>query len=98
MPPLSVVFCSRLTCSPLPRPCSTSRAQQSQQVSAKDFGLPAGVVVAVAAAMSSPLAAEASVTPSLKNFLYSLIAGATVLGGIALAITAVSNFDPIKRG
>jgi hypothetical protein len=48
--------------------------------------------------MVSPLAAEAAVTPSLKNFFLSLVAGATVLGGIFLAITAVSNFDPVRRG
>jgi hypothetical protein len=49
--------------------------------------------------MANPLVAEAaSVTPSLRNFLYSLVAGATVLGAIALAVTAVSNFDPVKRG
>jgi hypothetical protein len=57
------------------------------------------VIAAAGAAMANPLVAEAaSVTPSLKNFLYSLIAGATVLGAIALAVTAVSNFDPVKRG
>eukprot|EP00877_Chromochloris_zofingiensis_P011068 jgi/Chrzof1/6214/Cz17g16010.t1_PSBX[v5.2] len=60
--------------------------------------LSAGVVAAVAAAMANPLVAEAVVTPSLKNFLYSLIAGASVLGVIAAGITAVSNFDPVKRG
>lgn len=48
--------------------------------------------------MASPLVAEAAVTPSLKNFLLSLVAGATVLAGIAGAVTAVSNFDPVKRG
>jgi hypothetical protein len=49
--------------------------------------------------MANPLVAEAStVTPSLRNFLYSLIAGATVLGALGLAVTAVSNFDPVKRG
>lgn len=57
----------------------------------------AAVVTAVGAAMANPLVAEAAVTPSLRNFLYSLVAGGTVLGGIALAITAVSNFDPVKR-
>jgi hypothetical protein len=35
---------------------------------------------------------------STRNFLYSLIAGGVVLGGIAVAITAVSTFDPVKRG
>jgi hypothetical protein len=33
-----------------------------------------------------------------RNFIYSLVAGGAVLGAIALAITAVSNFDPVKRG
>ncbi|GFH16268.1 uncharacterized protein HaLaN_12654 [Haematococcus lacustris] len=59
--------------------------------------LPAAVVAAGVAALGSPLMAQASVTPSLRNFLYSLLAGATVLGGIAFAITAVSNFDPVNR-
>lgn len=55
--------------------------------------------MSAAAAASLALApiAEAAVTPSLKNFLGSLIAGATVLGGIALAITAVSKFDKTIR-
>lgn len=57
----------------------------------------AAVVSAVATAMASPLAAEAAVTPSLRNFLYSLVAGGVVLAGIAVAVTAVSNFDPVKR-
>ncbi len=58
----------------------------------------AGVAAAAVAAMTSPLMAEAAgLTPSLQNFLYSLLAGATVLGGIALAVTAVSNFDPVSR-
>jgi hypothetical protein len=37
-------------------------------------------------------------SPPHRNFLYSLIAGGTVLAGLALAVTAVSNFDPVKRG
>ena len=48
--------------------------------------------------MANPLVAEAAVTPSLRNFLYSLLAGGAVLGVIAAAITAVANFDPVKRG
>jgi hypothetical protein len=36
--------------------------------------------------------------PYPRNFIYSLVAGAAVLGLIAGAITAVSNFDPVKRG
>jgi hypothetical protein len=48
--------------------------------------------------MSSPLAAQAAVTPSLRNLIYSLVAGGAVLGAIAIAVTAVSSFDPVKRG
>lgn len=42
-------------------------------------------------------AAESSVSPSLKNFLLSIVAGGVVLGAIFGAIIAVSNFDPVKR-
>lgn len=57
----------------------------------------AGVTVGLAAMMSHPLVAEAAVTPSLKNLLNSVVAGGVVLGGIAVAVTAVSNFDKIRE-
>lgn len=77
-----------------PLPPALCSAQKQQQLA-----LPAGVIAAAGAALANPLVAEAaSVTPSLRNFLYSLIAGATVLGALGLAVTAVSNFDPVKRG
>lgn len=60
--------------------------------------LTAGLTAAATSSMLMPLAAAAEVTPSLRNFIYSLVAGGAVLGAIALAITAVSNFDPVKRG
>jgi hypothetical protein len=63
----------------------------------KEAALPAAVVVGAGAMLASPLAAQAAVTPSLQNFLYSLVAGATVLAAIAGAITLVSNFDPVSR-
>ena len=47
--------------------------------------------------MANPLVAEAAVSPSLKNLLNSVIAGAVVLGGIFAAVTAVSSFDSIER-
>ena len=47
--------------------------------------------------MASPLVAQAGVTPTLKNLVSSVIAGSVVLGAIAIAITAVSNFDPVRR-
>ncbi|KAJ9528583.1 hypothetical protein QJQ45_020441, partial [Haematococcus lacustris] len=73
------------------------RASAPKQLQRVATQLPAAVVAAAVAALGSPLMAQASVTPSLRNFLYSLLAGATVLGGIAFAITAVSNFDPVNR-
>ena len=53
---------------------------------------------AVAAAVAlQPLAAEAAVTPSLKNLISSLVAGGTVLALIAGAVITVSGFDKIGR-
>ncbi len=52
------------------------------------MAVPAAVVVAAGAMLASPLVAEAAVTPSLRNFFYSLAAGATVLAAIAGAVTA----------
>ena len=37
--------------------------------------MPAALAVAAGAALSSPLAAQAAVTPSLKNLINSVIAG-----------------------
>jgi len=56
--------------------------------------LQAALVVSAAGALSSPLipAAEAaSVSPSLKNLLSSVVAGGAVLGGIAVALSTVSR-------
>lgn len=58
--------------------------------------LPAALLTA-AAALSSAGAAEAAVSPSLKNLLLSVLAGGTVLAGIAVAIVAVSSFDKVVR-
>lgn len=69
----------------------------AQKESSRAVAIPAAVIVAAGAAMANPLVAEAAVTPSLRNFLYSLLAGATVLAGIAGAVTLVSGFDPVKR-
>eukprot|EP00983_Pelagomonas_calceolata_P037882 1136567-Pelagomonas_calceolata.AAC.3 len=73
----------------LPRLRSEQQVQQPKQLQA----LQAGVIASAGAALANPMVAEASVTPSLKNFLLSLVAGATVLAAIAGAVTAVSNFD-----
>lgn len=36
-------------------------------------------------------------TPSLGNFLLSLLAGATVLSAIAIAVSVASISDPVTR-
>ncbi|GLT98763.1 hypothetical protein SLE2022_162460 [Rubroshorea leprosula] len=41
--------------------------------------------------------AESGISPSLKNFLLSIVAGGAVLGVIAGAVIGVANFDPVKR-
>lgn len=51
----------------------------------------------LAAALSQAGAADAAVTPSLKNLLLSLVAGGTVLAVIAVAIIGVSSFDKVVR-
>ncbi|NBH29358.1 Photosystem II reaction center X protein [Clostridiaceae bacterium] len=49
--------------------------------------------------MIVPDVAEAAsgVSPSLKNFLLSIVAGGVVLTAIVGAVIGVSNFDPVKR-
>ncbi|KAL3138531.1 hypothetical protein ABBQ32_006312 [Trebouxia sp. C0010 RCD-2024] len=77
--------------------CRVSRTTMasSQQ---RQYQLPVAVTTGVAAALANPLVAEAGVTPSLKNLLYSVVAGGTIAVLIATAVTGVSNFDPTKRG
>ncbi|XP_027332420.1 uncharacterized protein LOC113847478 [Abrus precatorius] len=36
-------------------------------------------------------------SPSLKNFLLSIVAGGVVLAAIFAAVIGVANFDPVKR-
>ncbi|XP_027335796.1 uncharacterized protein LOC113849810 [Abrus precatorius] len=52
---------------------------------------------ALTASLMVPDVAEAAVTPSLKNFLLSIVAGGVVLAVIVGAVIGVSNFDPVKR-
>lgn len=68
--------------------CSAEKRQEA---------ITAAVVTSVGAAMANPLVAEAAVTPTLKNLINSVIAGTVVLGLIAIAVTAVANFDPVRR-
>lgn len=52
---------------------------------------------ALVSSLSSPLVAEAAITPSLKNTLLSVVAGGVVLGAIAAAVIGVSSFDKVSR-
>ena len=54
---------------------------------------------ALTASMVIPDIAEAAdgVSPSLKNFLLSIVSGGVVLTAIVGAVIGVSNFDPVKR-
>ena len=67
-------------------------AERKQQVA-----LPVAVSAGLISMMASPLYAEAAVSPSLKNLLFSLIAGGVVLVGIVTAVSGVASFDPVAR-
>jgi hypothetical protein len=84
------------------RPASSSRvavvraSAQSPQHPSKEWAAAA----AVAAALVLPEVAEAAqpgISPSLKNFLLSILSGGVVLVAIVGAVVAVSNFDPVRR-
>lgn len=56
--------------------------------------------LALAAALVIPEVAEAAqpgLSPSLKNFLLSIVSGGVVLGALVGAVIGVANFDPVKR-
>lgn len=69
------------------------------QASLKEKAVTGLTAAALTASMVIPEAAEAasSFSPSLKNFLLSIIAGGVVLGAIFGAVIGVANFDPVKR-
>lgn len=88
-----------LACRRASRLCPTDNSfhclHSAQKQTPRQIALPAAVIVAAGAALANPLVAEAaSVTPSLKNFVYSLIAGGVVLGGIAGALTGAQAVMP----
>ncbi|OAY53977.1 uncharacterized protein LOC110611809 [Manihot esculenta] len=60
-------------------------------------GLTAAVLTASMVIPEVAEAAESGVSPSLKNFLLSIVAGGVVLVAIVGAVIGVSNFDPVKR-
>ncbi|KAI3847412.1 hypothetical protein MKW98_032738 [Papaver atlanticum] len=70
------------------------------QASLKEKAIAGLTAATLTATMVIPEVAEAAgsdLSPSLQNFLYSIIAGGTVLTAILGAVIGVSNFDPVKR-
>lgn len=78
-----------------------SRARVQVQASFKEKAVTGLTAAGLTASMIIPDVAEAAessgVSPSLKNFLFSIIAGGVVLSAIVGAVIGVSNFDPVKR-
>ncbi|XP_068659907.1 uncharacterized protein [Aristolochia californica] len=60
-------------------------------------GLTAAALTAVMVLPDVAEAAQPGVSPSLKNFLLSIVAGGVVLGVLVGAVVGVANFDPVKR-
>ncbi|MQL96813.1 hypothetical protein Taro_029485 [Colocasia esculenta] len=60
-------------------------------------GLTAAALTAALVVPDIAEAAQPGVSPSLKNFLLSIVSGGVVLGVILGAVIAVANFDPVKR-
>ncbi|KAJ4708964.1 Photosystem II PsbX [Melia azedarach] len=78
-----------------------SRARLQVQASLKEKTVTGLTAAALTASMVIPQVAEAAgsgVSPSLKNFLLSIVAGGVVLTVIVGAVIGVANFDPVKRG
>ncbi|KAH6806620.1 hypothetical protein C2S51_031451 [Perilla frutescens var. frutescens] len=67
------------------------------RASLKEKAVTGLTAAALAASMIVPDVAEAAVSPSLKNFLLSIVAGGVVAVAIVGAVIAVANFDPVKR-
>nr|CAD1825086.1 unnamed protein product [Ananas comosus var. bracteatus] len=89
-----------------PRYCSCCRRRRSLAVSAssppsgEDRAVAGMTALALAAALVIPEVAEAAqpgLSPSLKNFLLSIVSGGVVLGALVGAVIGVANFDPVKR-
>eukprot|EP01025_Chloroclados_australasicus_P056499 TRINITY_DN69_c0_g1_i1.p3 TRINITY_DN69_c0_g1~~TRINITY_DN69_c0_g1_i1.p3 ORF type:complete len:120 (+),score=4.87 TRINITY_DN69_c0_g1_i1:139-498(+) len=64
---------------------------------AQIISLPSGVFCGLLTMASVPMMAEAAVTPSLQNLLYSVFAGGIIAAIIASSITFVATFDPVNR-
>jgi len=77
-----------------------AKGKLGAQASLKEKAVTGLTAIALTAAMVIPEVAEAAdpgLTPSLKNFLLSIVSGGVVLSAIFGAVIGVSNFDPVKR-
>lgn len=77
-----------------------AKFQVKASSSLKEKAVTGLTAAALTASMMIPEVAEAlnsGVSPSLKNFLLSIVAGGVVLALLFGAVIAVANFDPVKR-
>lgn len=78
-----------------------TRSNRAFQVNAslKEKAVTGLTAAALTASMFAPDVAQAAegVSPSLKNFLLSIVAGGVVLVAIVGVVIGVANFDPVKR-
>ncbi|XP_051149544.1 uncharacterized protein LOC127264160 [Andrographis paniculata] len=87
-----------LPLSPPPRAAAGKfQVRAAAPSSLKDKAVTGLTAAALTASMIIPDAAEAAVSPSLKNFLLSIVAGGVVFALITGVVVAVANFDPVKR-
>ncbi|XP_027173074.1 uncharacterized protein LOC113772793 [Coffea eugenioides] len=73
---------------------------QVKASSLKEKAVTGLTAAALTASMMIPDVAEAAdsgLSPSLKSFLLSIVAGGVVLALLFGAVIAVANFDPVKR-
>ncbi len=91
---------------PVPQPKRTVlkksqlKSKLGIQASLKEKSVTILTASALTASMVIPEVAQAAgndFSPSLKNFLLSIVAGGVVLVAILGAVIGVSNFDPVKR-
>nr|GMD90051.1 Photosystem II PsbX [Ipomoea batatas] len=96
-PPGAAAFFNPLPARPSKSVVSRSNKRLQISASLKEKAITGLTAAALTASMLVPEAAEAAVSPSLKNFLLSIVAGGVVVAVIVGAVIGVSNFDPVKR-
>ncbi|KAH8962033.1 hypothetical protein BDL97_05G080300 [Sphagnum fallax] len=89
---LSKGFVSKLISSNKSR-VTMSASQKEQNIA----GLTGLALLAAAVVPEIAEAAQPGVSASLKNLLFSVVAGGVVLVAIGGAVAGVSTFDPVKR-